>query len=210
MKTSDQFGQVAAALAAAQGQFGPIARDKTVRVATRSGSSYTFAYAPLETIMAAIRPALAANGLALTQGPIVTESGIEALRTMLVHKSGEWIANDTAVLVDKADGGKSAQAYGSGLTYARRYGITTLLCLVADEDDDGNAASGNSVEVVRRPASNHLADAMARIAAAADETALGEVGAMLSKLDVDENSKNKLRTAFSARRKELAKELEPA
>ena len=206
MKTSDQFGQVAAALAAAQGQFGLIARDKTVRVATRSGSSYTFSYAPLETIMSAIRPALAANGLALTQGPIVTDNGIEALRTMLVHKSGEWIANDTAVLVDKADGGKSAQAYGSGLTYARRYGITTLLCLVADEDDDGNAASGNSVEVVRRPDTppsrpSPEVQKWLQSIEEADASQLDDIAAELARSNLSTADKSRLRAAFAMRQK---------
>ena len=34
-----------------------------------------------------------------------------------------------------------AQGYGSAMTYARRYAIMGMLGLVADADDDGNAAS---------------------------------------------------------------------
>ena len=33
------------------------------------------------------------------------------------------------------------QKTGSGITYARRYSLCSAFCLVADEDDDGNAAS---------------------------------------------------------------------
>ena len=33
------------------------------------------------------------------------------------------------------------QKQGSGITYARRYSLCSAFCLVADEDDDGNAAS---------------------------------------------------------------------
>lgn len=147
MHTSESTANISKALAAAQGAFPLIARDKTVRVATRSGSAYTFSYAPLETIMSAVRPALAANGLAISQGAEVLDSGIEVLFTRLSHESGEWIENRTMIHVEKSDG-KTAQAYASGLTYARRYGVTMLLCLATEDDDDGNAASGNTVEHV--------------------------------------------------------------
>lgn len=150
MHTSESTANISKALAAAQGAFPLIARDKTVRVATRSGSAYTFSYAPLETIMSAVRPALAANGLAISQGAEVLDSGLEVLFTRLSHESGEWIENRTMIHVEKSEGkeGKTAQAYASGLTYARRYGVTMLLCLATEDDDDGNAASGNAVEHV--------------------------------------------------------------
>lgn len=152
MKHSEQFTAIAAALATAAGKFSPIARNRTVEVKTRTGGSYTFTYATLDAIVAAVRPALSENGLVLVQSVITEEithttaDGIrvereELLETRLIHSSGEWFANNTPVLV--ADGENSAQAYGSAITYARRYGITQLLCVVADEDDDGNAASGN-------------------------------------------------------------------
>ena len=32
---------------------------------------------------------------------------------------------------------------GSAQTYARRYGVSALLCITADEDDDGNGAGGS-------------------------------------------------------------------
>ena len=40
----------------------------------------------------------------------------------------------------------TAQALGSAVTYAKRYALTALLGIAADEDDDGNAASGNTIE----------------------------------------------------------------
>lgn len=152
MKHSEQFTAIAAALAAAAGKFPPIQKNRTVEVKTRTGGSYTFTYATLDGIVNAVRPALSENGLVIVQSVISEEithseaDGVriereELLETRLIHSSGEWFANTTPVLV--ADGENSAQAYGSAITYARRYGITQLLCVVADEDDDGNAASGN-------------------------------------------------------------------
>jgi len=145
MLKSDTIAELAKALAQAQTAFDAIKRDRTVKVQTKTGGSYTFAYAPLDTILAAIRPALAQHGLALVQASHI-EAGAEFLRTTLLHASGEFIANDTAVLVSD----RGPQAYGSALTYAARYGVTRLLCLASEDDDDGNAAEGNAAERVQR------------------------------------------------------------
>lgn len=153
MKHSEAFCAIAAALAAASAEFLPIQKNRTVEVKTRQGGSYSFTYATLDGIVAAVRPALAKNQLVMVQSVVqeeITEadgSGVfitrreDLLETRLLHSSGEWLANLTPVLI--SDGENSAQAYGSAITYARRYGITQLLCVVADEDDDGNAAAGN-------------------------------------------------------------------
>ena len=39
------------------------------------------------------------------------------------------------------------QAFGSALTYARRYALASVVGLTADEDDDGNEASKNPLPV---------------------------------------------------------------
>lgn len=132
---------IAGALAAAQGEFGPVLRDKTVTVTMKSGGKYTFSYAPLESILHAVKPALSKNALSLTQAMVVVD-GKDFVETTLRHASGQTLANRIPLFV-KDDG---PQAYGSALTYARRYGVTLLLCISADDDDDGNAAEGNSAE----------------------------------------------------------------
>lgn len=122
------------ALAKAQGEFPTIPRDRTVRVQMKTGGSYTFAYAPLDTILREVRPALAGNGLGITQ----TFDG-ERLVTLLVHEGGGTI--ESAMQLPRQ--GSSWQEYGSAVTYARRYAITALLGIASEEDDDGNVASGN-------------------------------------------------------------------
>jgi ERF superfamily protein len=126
------------ALAAAQGEFTPIKRDKTVKVSMKAGGSYTFSYAPLESILHATLPALSKHGLSLTQATVVVD-GKESVETLLFFTDGTCIRNLIPIFV-RDDG---PQAYGSALTYARRYGVTLLLCVSADDDDDGNAAEGN-------------------------------------------------------------------
>lgn len=129
------LSQIATALAKAQGEFEPIRRDKTVTVTMKSGGKYTFSYAPLESILHAVSPALSANGLALTQA-LTIHGDKEYVETTLRHASGEILSNIIRLFV-REDG---PQAYGSALTYARRYGVTLLLCVAADDDEDGNAA----------------------------------------------------------------------
>lgn len=142
MLHSETFAQVATALAVAQGAFPKIERSRTVTVRTkpkgdRPAGQYTYSYAPLETILAAVRKPLADNGLCLVQSPMmIQENGraVEVIHTRLVHSSGEWFACDVPIFVSAGD--NAAQAYASGLTYSRRYGVTNLLCVAADEDDD--------------------------------------------------------------------------
>ncbi len=145
MLKSDSIAAVAAALSDAQGEFPPILREREVTVSSDRGT-YTFAYAPLEVIMASIKKPLAKHGLALVQTIINGDQGGDFIRTTLTHDSGEWLAGDTPIYVrpDK-HGNVTAQAYGSGITYARRYGVSSLLCLSTDEDDDGNASEGNAI-----------------------------------------------------------------
>lgn len=140
MQASASIVNIATALAQAQGGFPTIPRDRLVRVTMKSGGSYTFRYAPLETILEKTRPHLAKAGLALVQAivaePVDGGGVVEMLRTTLVHSSGEWLACDVPIFHGTGD--NKSQAYASGVTYSRRYGVTLLLCVAADEDDDGN------------------------------------------------------------------------
>ena len=143
MKTSESIKEIVSALAKAQAAFPMIPKDKTVKVTSRTGRDYSFAYAPLETILGVIRPTLSANGLAFTQ----SVSG-DALTTILLHTSGEWIESDPIPVKAESAG---AQALGSAITYARRYALTAILGLVTEDDDDGNTADGNHVETKKAP-----------------------------------------------------------
>ena len=135
MRRSESIAKIAPALVAAQAAFPPIVKDG-------KNPAFRSKYATLDGIMAAVRPALAANGLAVVQGAIHPETdgpklvGL-AVESVLVHTSGEWMATMVPVPVTKSD----AHGLGSALSYGRRYGISALLALTTDEDDDGNAAT---------------------------------------------------------------------
>jgi hypothetical protein len=126
-------------LADAKRVFPKIPRNRIVRVwSKRTQKEYTFAYAPLETILAAVEKPLHEKGFSISQRE-VHEGELSYVETVLAHKSGHSISGRTRILIVE-DG---PQAYGSALTYARRYGVTLLLCLATDEDDDANLAEGN-------------------------------------------------------------------
>lgn len=129
------LGALAAALARAQTQFPVITRDKQVTVQTKTGGSYSFKYAPLDSILDKVRAPLAANGLAIVQ--MLDEGG---LTTTLLHESGASLSGHIAFPPTQ-----DIQGLGSAVTYLRRYAIQAVLGIAAEEDDDGNRAAGNRI-----------------------------------------------------------------
>jgi hypothetical protein len=95
-------------------------------------------YADLGAVWDAIREALKSKGLSIVQMPDALGSD-PALTTILLHESGQWISGTYPLVVSSKD--ETAQGYGSAMTYARRYGLAAVMGVIADEDDDGNAAS---------------------------------------------------------------------
>lgn len=162
---SEQIGELAAALAAAQGEFPEIPKLYTAKVTTRTGGSYEFKYADLETILSTVRPILAKHGIALTisldtremelppeKDRSVKTLGVAATGT-LFHTSGQWLQSSPFCVPVDPDmlRRQYAQAGGSAGTYATRYMIEALLAIRATEDDDGNGASGNTAAIDKLP-----------------------------------------------------------
>lgn len=146
MKTSSSIGAIAPALVAAAAELTPVAKDAT-------NPAFRNKYATLDAIMDQVRPVLAKHGLAVLQTGTAPETvdgrltsvGVE---TMLLHKSGEWIASSVTLPVEKL----TAQGAGSAISYGRRYGLSAILGLTA-EDDDGQAASARPARQDARPES---------------------------------------------------------
>lgn len=122
---TDELGPLAAALAKAQAEFPAIVRDKEV-----DSRSYKFKYAPLDSVISAVRPALAKNGLAFAQ---ILDG--DDLVTMLLHESGAVLQGRVGL---PREG--TVQQLGSAITYLRRYALQAILGVAAEEDDDGEAA----------------------------------------------------------------------
>jgi hypothetical protein len=86
-------------------------------------------YGDLNAYLEVIKQPLCNAGLAFVQCPI--ENG---LKTILMHESGEFIESEI-----KMQFPTDIQKIGACITYLRRYSLSAILGLYA-EDDDGNSA----------------------------------------------------------------------
>ena len=102
---------------------------------TSSNPFFKSKYASLPDIQRAIAGPLRDTGLIL-----VHQLGEhDTMTTSIVHVStGEKIESTFSLHIK----GDDSQAWGSAITYAKRYAIGALLNLCIDKDDDGNASSG--------------------------------------------------------------------
>jgi hypothetical protein len=124
------------ALLKVQSKLGALKKDET-------NPYFKSKYVTLNAVREAILPVLTEAGIVLLQ-PIVIRDNKHFVVTTLIHaESGESISGETEVISKSYT---DAQQVGSGISYARRYGLMSLLCLSA-EDDDGNSASGKQEEL---------------------------------------------------------------
>lgn len=134
MKTSITITKISAALLIAQSKMGNAIKDST-------NPFFKSKYADLNSIREACLPILNENKIAVIQ-PMVNKMGKNFIETILLHESGEFISGITEIIYSKQN---DAQAQGSGIAYARRYGLQSIVNVGA-EDDDGAKASQNLKE----------------------------------------------------------------
>ena len=128
---SENINEIAAALAKVQGKLEGASKDA-------ENPFFKTKYVDLTATWEACRGLLAANGLSVAQFGNVTPSG-PVLTTLLMHSSGQWLSGDTPLVFLTEGRGNPMQGMGSAFTYARRYGLSAMVGVVA-EDDDGNQA----------------------------------------------------------------------
>lgn len=131
MKMSETIAELAKALAAAQAE---------IENASKASVNPHFKnrYADLAEILNTSRPVLSKHGLSIVQMPFFSEGKV-GVETVLMHESGQWIANELLGPCVKQD----PQGVGSAITYYRRYSLAAFAG-IAQEDDDANTASGKS------------------------------------------------------------------
>lgn len=162
-------------------------------------------YADLPSVWEAIRAELTAQGIAVVQRCRANGQAL-TVETVLLHASGEWISDGgLTVQALKAD----AQSIGSAITYARRYGLSSMAGIAAD-DDDGEAAQGRPTPPPApprppstRPATAPENHALAKAIREAPTTeALAQLRGTLAALP--EAEKAPLRAVYQQRADELA------
>jgi hypothetical protein len=120
---------------------------------------YGYSYADLPTIFDKINPLLEKHGLGFTQ-LINTHEEDNYLNTIIFHvESGETLESNTLIPQVNLKNMNDYQSFGSGVSYFRRYCISSCLGLVTDKDTD---AAGEQVKVVKKEKLNtkRFADAL--------------------------------------------------
>ncbi len=136
--------------------------------AKREGANPHFGskYAPLSAVLDAIKPALAKNGLCISQRTRI-EAGELVLVTELRHSSGGSIVGEMAVRPEKP----GPQALGSVLTYCRRFALSAIVGLgVQGEDDDAETATDHGADSGRRSAVDREASSATRPSSTSRDT----------------------------------------
>jgi hypothetical protein len=128
MNATNTITKLAAALVAAQAELENAHKNST-------NPHFRSKYADLPEVIDTVKPVLAKYGIAVVQMPGF-EDGVVTLETLLIHESGEWLSGVSGAPAQKQD----PQGVGSAITYLRRYALAAA-CNIAQEDDDGNAAS---------------------------------------------------------------------
>ena len=109
-----------------------------VKVIHKGTQGYGYSYADLPKIFEEINPLLQKHGLGFTQ-LINSQDGLNYLKTILFHvESGESIDSLTLIPYVQLKGMNDFQSFGSGVTYFRRYCLSTILGIVTDKDTDAS------------------------------------------------------------------------
>ncbi len=105
-----------------------------VPILHKDTQGYGYSYTDLPEILRTINPLLKKHGLGFIQ-PL---NGNE-LKTVVFHyESGESIESTVIIPEDSMKGMNKYQSLGSGITYMRRYALSSFLGLVTDKDMDGS------------------------------------------------------------------------
>jgi ERF superfamily protein len=125
-----------------------------------------FKFATWENIMSIVGPILSADGMGLsfdTKPRTAEEGGGLMVTGTLWHVSGHSTTASIPVPLDTSGGKNPIQAYGSALSYGKRYTATSLLNIVTEgEDDDGRAGGKKYISAAQAAELSALAQEVGR------------------------------------------------
>jgi len=118
---------------------------KKIKPVKKDGTNPYFnsRYATLSAVFDNVKEVLNEAGFSILQ-PVMGDK----VKTRLLFTDGTTIEDEGTPIVCKVD--NDPQAQGSAITYARRYGLMSLLGLPAD-DDDAESATGRGENVTPGP-----------------------------------------------------------
>jgi hypothetical protein len=135
-RSSESVAALASALAKAQAELTNPEKSLVATLpAERGQPERAFRYASLAGGLDIVRKTLGRHEIATIQSTAIDrDSGTIKLTTTLAHASGEWIASDWPVcaLAEMP----TPHRMGTALTYARRYGLFTMVGIAGEDDLD--------------------------------------------------------------------------
>jgi hypothetical protein len=153
MQRSENLNELAIALSKAQADMKAAIFDRE-NAYFKDAKGKPSRYASLVAVWDAARGPLTKNGFCIIQSvDHVGESPV--LNTTLLHSSGQWVGSQVVLKPEKLN----AQSLASAVTYAKRMAMAALCGIVADEDDDGNEASG----IGMKPKGGHAPPSLGRM-----------------------------------------------
>jgi len=141
MKTSESIVKITEAFLSAQKKI-----DSAIKDAKNPHFGNTFA--SHKAVIDACKDKLNAEEITILQ-PI---EGM-TVETVLIHVSGEWFSSSTPI-VSKDE--HNPQALGSAITYAKRYGLQSMVLLPAEDDDGAQASKPSPKSAVPQKTSTGL------------------------------------------------------
>lgn len=172
MRHSEQINELAAALAKAQA---------SMRNAPKNAQNPHLKnrYADLSSVRDTVIGPLTAQGIAVVQAFRAADPGCVLMVTTLIHLSGQWISSEISMPLPDSGKQNPAQVMGSVISYLRRYSLSAICGISADDDD---------AEAVRTPTAqaepeDKIANARKAIGAAKTQAELEAIGAKLQKSD---------------------------
>ena len=103
-----------------------------VPVLLKGTDGYGYKYIQLEHIIAQINPLLKKHDLGFTQ--LIDGSGLTTV--LFHHPSGEDISSSCIIPECDMKGMNKFQSAGAGITYFRRYALSSMLGIISDQDTD--------------------------------------------------------------------------
>ena len=114
---------------------------------TATNPHFKSKYADLKECFNACSDILNECGIHISQ-PTMQEGDLFVIRTILTHTSGESMQDFGVPIVGWQGAKNPAQAFGSGQTYARRYGLCGMVG-IAPEDDDGQSLTQDKPQAAK-------------------------------------------------------------
>ena len=118
-----------------------------VPVIHKGTQGYGYSYADLPKIFEVINPLLQKHGLGFTQ----LINGQQIVTVLFHCESGENIESKTDIPIIQLKGMNDYQSFGSGITYYRRYCLSTILGIVTDKDTDAAGEQVKAVNTEKKP-----------------------------------------------------------